>query len=95
MGTKHKQLQRKQAARKQEQYQREAQARVRRKPLVDLAAAMTDQVEAETLPLTPDVIVHLQQTEGVDPEVSAEMKAMGWRWHPVRKTFMSGWEAGP
>jgi anti-sigma factor ChrR (cupin superfamily) len=95
MGTKAKQLQRKQAARKQEQYHREAQARVRRKPLVDMAAAMTDQVEAETLLLTPAVIARLQQEDGVDPEVSAEMKAMGWRWHPVRKTFMSGWEARP
>jgi hypothetical protein len=95
MGTKDKQAARKQAARKQAQHQREVQARVRRKPLVDLAADLTDQVEAETLPLTPDVIAHLQQTEGVDPEMSAEMKAMGWRWHPVRKTFMSGWEAGP
>jgi 16S rRNA U516 pseudouridylate synthase RsuA-like enzyme len=95
MGTKHKQLQRKLAARKQEQHHREVQARVRRKPLVDMAAAMTDQVEAETEALTPDVIARLQQEDGVDPEMSAEMKAMGWRWHPVRKTFMSGWEAGP
>jgi hypothetical protein len=95
MGTKAKQLQRKLAARKQEQHQREAQARVRRKPLADMAAAMNDQQEAETLLLTPDVIAKLHVEEAIPMDYLEGMRDMRWRWNPHKKSFVSSWEAGP
>jgi hypothetical protein len=95
MGTKDKQAARKQAARKQEQHHREVQARVRRKPLVDMAAAMNDQVEAETEALTPDVVAKLHVEEGIPMDYLEQMRDMGWRWNPLRKSFNSSWEAGP
>jgi hypothetical protein len=95
MGTKHKQLQRKLAARKQAQYHREAQARVRRKPLADIAAALNDQQEAETLLLTPDVIAKLHVEEAIPMDYLEGMRDMRWRWNPHKKSFVSSWEAGP
>jgi hypothetical protein len=100
MGTKARQQQRKQAARKQEQHQREARARREAhaprslSALAGLAADLNEQQEAETQALTTDVIARLQ-VEGIPPAVASQMHAAGMRWSPDRKSFVGGWEAGP
>jgi hypothetical protein len=101
MGTKARQQQRKQAARKQEQHQREARARREAhaprslSALAGLAADLNEQQEAETQALTTDVIARLYQLEGIPPAVASQMHAAGMRWSPDRKSFVGGWEAGP
>ncbi len=103
MGTKARQQQRKQAARKQEQHEREREARARREAqaprsladLAGLAADLNDLQEAETQALTTDVIARLHQVEGIPTAVASQMHAAGMRWHPDRKSFVGGWEAGP
>jgi hypothetical protein len=95
MGTKAKQLQRKLAARKQEQYQREAQARAVRANLRGMAADLNELQEAETELLTPDVIARLHVEEAIPMDYLEGMRDMRWRWNPHKKSFVSSWEAGP
>jgi hypothetical protein len=95
MGTKARQQQRKQAVRKQEQHQQRKQAPRRLAALAGLAADLNEQQEAQTQALTTDVIARLHQLEGIPPAVASQMHAAGMRWHPDRKSFVGGWEAGP
>jgi hypothetical protein len=95
MGTKARQQQRKQAARKQEQHQQRKQAPRSLSALAGLAADLNEEQEAETEALTTDVIARLHQLEGIPPAVASQMHAAGMRWSPDRKSFVGGWEAGP
>ncbi len=92
MGTKARQLQRKLAARKQEQHQREARARAVRANLRGMAADLNELQEIQRVPLTPETMAELHEL-GIDPQVVADMHAAGMTWNPLTESFEGAWEA--